>query len=198
VVRLIPIGCFGILPSGAKRGKGTLLDLPRSSGVQYARLPVPFCLRLRQVNRADMQAHCLRRRKLHKTPLPVSRACTRTTAETIGPALNGGWSRRGILRNASPVWSGQLPSGGLPLTLLFEISRIGFAGSNRQSYDFPARIRAVHKTSIYERAVAARCTRPLVVVAHQSPGAVSGGRSQACTLGEAAIAPADCRFGGPS
>src|ERR1022692_1514601 len=73
-------GCLGILPLGAKREKGTLLDLRRSSGVQYAWLPVPFCLRLRQVNRADMQAHCLRRRKSHKTPLPVSRACTRTTA----------------------------------------------------------------------------------------------------------------------
>src|ERR1022692_3328701 len=112
-------GCLGILPLGAKREKGTLLDLRRSSGVQYAWLPVPFCLRLRQVNRADMQAHCLRRRKLHKTPLPVSRACTRTTAETIGPALNGGWSRRGILRNASHAWSGQLPTGGFPLLCSF-------------------------------------------------------------------------------
>src|ERR1017187_5993389 len=127
------VRCLGILPSGAKLEKGTLLDLRRCSGVQYAKLPAPFCLRLRQVNRADMQAHCLRRRKSHKTPLPVPRACTRTTAETIGPALNGGWSRRGILRNASPAWSGQLPLRGLPFAFLFEISHIGFAGLNRQS-----------------------------------------------------------------
>lgn len=50
--------------------------------------------------------------------------------ETIGPALNGGWIRRGILRNASPAWSGQLPIGGFHF---FEIRYIGFAGSIRQS-----------------------------------------------------------------
>jgi len=64
------VGCLGILPSRPKLVKATLLDLRRCSGVQYAWLPVPFCLRLRQVNRADIQAHCLRRRKSHKTPLP--------------------------------------------------------------------------------------------------------------------------------
>jgi hypothetical protein len=74
MVERLDDGCLGILPSVANLEKGTILDHRPRSGVQYARLPVPFCLRLRQVNRADMQAHCLRRRKLHKTLLPVSRA----------------------------------------------------------------------------------------------------------------------------
>ena len=113
------VGCLGILPSGAKLEKGTLLDLRRSSGVQYAWLPVPFCLRLRQVNRADMQAHCLRRRKSHKTPLPVPRACT-----THDGRNNRTRSQRRLgqarhlekcfacLERAAPLW-------GLPFTLLF-------------------------------------------------------------------------------
>jgi hypothetical protein len=64
-------GCLGILPSVTKLEKRPLLDHGPRSGVQYARLPVPFCLRLRQVNRADNASAFFEATEIAQDPVAV-------------------------------------------------------------------------------------------------------------------------------
>jgi len=73
----------------------------------------------------------------HETP-PLPRLLRCMTAGTTEPLSNGGWSGRGILRNAPPAWSGQLPYGAslhLSHFLLKSVALV-FAGINPAKRQF--------------------------------------------------------------
>ena len=83
------------------------------------------------------------------------------------------------LRDASPAWSGQPPSG-TALLFFFEKRSHRFCRNLfRQSIYFPARSTEPCTTPFCGSGNCRFPTQRQLVVAHQEPGAVSGGRSQA-------------------
>ena len=158
------------------------LDRGATLCFNLAWLPAPACLRLRQVSA---------RRPSHKSEavnfardLTAPRLLRCKTAGTTEPLSNGGWSGRGILRNAPPAWSGQLPYGGFltPHFLLKSVALV-FAGINpakRQFFRFgyepghETHLRAVARTFGSDRMQEGTSHETTLSSAHQSPVAVSG------------------------